>query len=114
MSQPASPGTDDHVGLTRHAGMHGRVPQSKAEVGVASIGRQTADHVAWVDVLEAYRNALSPKSFRDLVPQGCADFPMAAIARRIKLRCLCHQVLARSFRDDDHHVTIPVDALSGR
>src|SRR6478752_9802136 len=61
MSQPASPGTDDSVGLAGHAGVNSCMTQSKAEVGVASIGGQAADHVAGVDESKAHRNTLSPK-----------------------------------------------------
>ena len=39
---------------------------------------------------------------------------MPAIPRRIPRRSLGQQVLARPFCDDDHHVPISFDALSGR
>ena len=79
MRQPASPRTDDNVGLTRHAGVHGRMTQPKAEVGVPSVRGQAADHVTRIDVLETYRNSLSPKCFPDLVSKERANIAMATI-----------------------------------
>ena len=63
MGQTPSPGTDDSVGLARHAGVNGRMTQPKTEVGIASVGGQAADHVARIDVLQAHRNPFSPKRF---------------------------------------------------
>src|ERR1700737_539910 len=53
--QPPSPGADDRVGLACHASVNGRMTQSEAEVGVPSVGRQAADHVTRIDVLQRYR-----------------------------------------------------------
>jgi hypothetical protein len=80
MSQPASPGADDDIGLARHAGVNGPMTQSQAEVRISRVGGQAADHVAWVDILQAYRNSLSRKRFPDPVSQERSNIAMEAIS----------------------------------
>lgn len=67
------PVTHQHICTASHAGVDGMLSKHQAALGIQRIGRETADRVTGVNILNRYFFMSRGKIVRDLVPEEPPD-----------------------------------------
>mmetsp|Transcript_1022 Transcript_1022/g.3004 ORF Transcript_1022/g.3004 Transcript_1022/m.3004 type:complete len:234 (+) Transcript_1022:369-1070(+) len=100
---------DGEAGVSGHGAVGGGVGEGHAEVGVRGVGRDGADHVGWVDVLECGFLPLRVEMVLDPGAEPLADGRELAVPAGIGEGGHPEEVLAGALGDDDDCVSLAID-----
>ena len=113
MDEMVVPETDEYVGFSCHACVNCFAGQLFAEQAVGGIGRDAADVVAGIEILDAGWHLLGIEVFGDLLFKKRANVAQAPVTRGIELLALgLKQMLPGSFGDDNDRMLSGFDSAA--